>query len=79
MARSAPLRHAHFHPVNSLNDTTLVYAPDTRTKYSNAGIAVIGLVLERVSGRPFAEYVQTEVLDAIGLEHASFTRTEAIE
>ena len=32
--------------VDSLNRTTLVYAPGTRTKYSNAGIAVVGRVLE---------------------------------
>src|SRR4029078_9732841 len=28
--------------IASLNNTTLVYAPDTRTKYSNAAIATVG-------------------------------------
>src|SRR5437870_5628290 len=33
--------------VESLKPTTLVYAPGTHTKYSNAGITVVGYVLER--------------------------------
>ena len=32
--------------VASLNDTTLVYRPDARTKYSNAAVSVVGAVLE---------------------------------
>ncbi|MEO1981237.1 MAG: serine hydrolase domain-containing protein, partial [Fuerstiella sp.] len=33
--------------VASLNNTALVYKPNTRTKYSNAAIAVVGAVLEK--------------------------------
>jgi len=36
--------------VRSLNDTALVYAPGARTKYSNAGIATVGYVLEKTQG-----------------------------
>src|SRR5690606_19664140 len=50
----------------------LVYAPGTRTKYSNAGIAVVGRVLEQVTGEPFADYVEEAVLRPAGLERSSF-------
>ncbi len=45
--------------VRSLNDTELVFAPNTHTKYSNAAIAVVGYLLEARSHRPFAKYVST--------------------
>ena len=36
--------------IASLNETELVYAPESRTKYSNAAIATVGYVLERTEG-----------------------------
>ena len=41
--------------VRSLNDTELVFAPNTHTKYSNAAIAIVGYVLEKRSGRAIRE------------------------
>jgi D-alanyl-D-alanine dipeptidase/CubicO group peptidase (beta-lactamase class C family) len=58
--------------VASLNQTRLVYAPGERTKYSNAGIAVVGRALEKLSGRPFVDALQDAVLRPAGLEHSSF-------
>lgn len=58
--------------VASLNETALVYAPETRSKYSNAGIAVAGYVLEETRGQPFAEYLETAVLEPLGMERTSF-------
>jgi CubicO group peptidase (beta-lactamase class C family)/D-alanyl-D-alanine dipeptidase len=58
--------------VRSLNDTELVFAPNTHTKYSNAAIAVVGYLLESRSRRPFAKYLKSSVLDRMGLMHSSF-------
>ncbi|HKF51321.1 MAG TPA: serine hydrolase [Candidatus Acidoferrales bacterium] len=58
--------------VHSLNDTTLVYPPETHTKYSNAGVAVVGYVLEKHSGEPFATYLQHAVLRPMGLRDSAF-------
>ena len=58
--------------VRSLNDTELVFAPNTHTKYSNAAIAVVGDVLETRSHQPFAKYLKSSVLDRMGLIHSSF-------
>ena len=58
--------------VRSLNDTELVYAPNTHTKYSNAAIAVVGYLLEAQSHQPFAKYLKSSVLDRMGLTHSSF-------
>ena len=40
--------------VRSLKSTTLVFEPGTRTKYSNAGITVVGAVIEKAGNEPFA-------------------------
>ncbi|MBI3414061.1 MAG: serine hydrolase [Verrucomicrobia bacterium] len=64
--------------IASLNSTELVYAPESRTKYSNAGIAVVGCVLERLSGKPFAAYLKEAVLAPLGMSDSSFEPTPAI-
>jgi CubicO group peptidase (beta-lactamase class C family)/D-alanyl-D-alanine dipeptidase len=58
--------------VASLNDTELVYAPGTHTKYSNAAIAVVGYVLETQTQQPFAKFLKSSVLEPMGLHHSSF-------
>jgi CubicO group peptidase (beta-lactamase class C family)/D-alanyl-D-alanine dipeptidase len=64
--------------VQSLNNTELVFAPNTHTKYSNAAIAVVGYVLEARSHEPFAPYLKSSVLDPMGLRHSSFEPEPAI-
>jgi len=58
--------------VQSLNSTALVYEPEKRIKYSNAGIAVVGYVLEKNQKQPFPQYLQKTVLAPMGLRHSSF-------
>jgi serine beta-lactamase-like protein LACTB len=64
--------------VRSLNDTDLVYEPGTKTKYSNAGIAVVGLVLETVQKQPFAKYLQRALLSSLAMNSTSFEPQPAI-
>jgi CubicO group peptidase (beta-lactamase class C family)/D-alanyl-D-alanine dipeptidase len=58
--------------VASLNTTSLVYAPQSHTKYSNAAIATVGYVLETVQGEPFASYLKRAVLAPMGLRQSAF-------
>ncbi len=64
--------------VASLNETALVYPPTSRTKYSNAGIATVGYVLEHTKGQPFADYLAASVLEPLGLRSSSFAPTPEI-
>lgn len=59
--------------VAGLNGTDLVYPPGARLKYSNAGIAAVGLVLERAAGEPFAARVAERVLMPLGMDRSGFT------
>ncbi|MGH7505118.1 MAG: serine hydrolase [Longimicrobiales bacterium] len=65
--------------IASLNGRPLIYEPETRTKYSNAGIATVGYVLERLKGEPFAAYLKRTVLEPLGLDLSAFEPTAAVE
>jgi len=59
--------------VRSLNGTTLVAAPGTTVKHSNAGLAVAGRVLEVVTGRSYAQLVSASVLQPLGMQRSALT------
>lgn len=58
--------------VLSMAGTPQIYPPTTRTKYSNAGIAVVGYALETTQGVPFADYVKGAVLEPLGMRRSAF-------
>ncbi|SIO60270.1 D-alanyl-D-alanine dipeptidase [Singulisphaera sp. GP187] len=86
LVRESPVGH-YFDPtepsldatVKSLNDTALVYAPEFKTKYSNAGIAVVGLVLERVGGEPFSQAMERRLFGPLRLDRTRFAPTPAMK
>lgn len=65
--------------VLSLNQTQLVFAPGTRTKYSNAAVSVAGRVVERVAGVPFEQYVQESILEPLQMHRSSFLPKASIQ
>ncbi len=79
LVREPPVGH-YFDPthptlaatVRSLNTTRLVYEPEKHTKYSNAGIAVVGQVVAAKSGQTFETAIEQAVLRPAGLEQSRF-------
>jgi len=65
--------------VASLNSTSLIYPPATHIKYSNAGVATVGYVLERVGGETFPSYLAKHVLAPLGMEESAFELTPALK
>lgn len=53
--------------VRLLTDTALAFAPGTDVQYSNRGYVVLGMVVERASGRPYGEYVHDAVFKRAGM------------
>lgn len=74
LVREPPVGH-YFDPssptlaatATSLAATSLVFAPGTREKYSNAGVALAGYVIERTLGVRFADHVARAVLAPLGV------------
>jgi len=51
---------------------SLDFDPGTAWSYSNTGFYLLGLVLEKVSGRPYDELVDDSLAAPLGLEHTSY-------
>jgi len=57
----------------------LRFAPGSRWSYSTAGIDVLGRVIEVVSGRPFAGFMQSRLFQPLGMNNTTFWPTPAQE
>ena len=58
-----------------LGEAEHVLPGDTAWHYSNLAYALLGLVVARVSGTPFREYVETRLLGPLGLERTTWGPT----
>jgi len=61
-----------------LRSEYLAYPPGTTFSYSNLGTDLLGLAVERVSGREFAEYLQQEVFQPLAMTHSAFVVDDRI-
>ncbi len=57
----------------------LVVPPGEQLIYSNLGMGVLGYIIERTSGQPFADYMRQEVFAPLGMHHTSVRLTPALE
>jgi D-alanyl-D-alanine carboxypeptidase len=55
-----------------IKDKPLDFAPGERSRYSNAGYILLGLVIERASGTAYAEYVHDHLLVPLGMSRTSY-------
>ena len=52
--------------LSALTGLPLLFAPGERSSYA-AGTFVIGMVIERVSGMPYAEFMRTRIFEPLGM------------
>ncbi|MBW3559881.1 MAG: beta-lactamase family protein, partial [Proteobacteria bacterium] len=50
----------------------LDFPPGTDVRYSNAAYNLLGSVVERASGRPFAQQVRADLIDPLGLKNTGW-------
>ncbi len=51
-----------------------IYPPGTVPAYSNYATSIAGYIVERVSGRPFDQYVAENILKPLKMAHSTFTQ-----
>jgi CubicO group peptidase (beta-lactamase class C family) len=51
-----------------VGNSRLIYDSDTQFKYSNYGYGFLGLVIAKISGMPYREYVKQNIIDKLGLQ-----------
>jgi D-alanyl-D-alanine carboxypeptidase len=59
-----------------VRELPLAFEPGTSWAYSNTGYLLLGPVIERVSGRTFAEYVEAELAAPLGLRETGPCRDQ---
>ena len=54
------------------------FEPGERYSYSNSGFVLLGLVVEAVSGMPYQQYVQENIIEPCGFTHTGYYRMDAL-
>jgi uncharacterized protein (TIGR03437 family) len=62
--------------ISYMLDRRLDFDPGARFAYSNFGFLVLGRVIEKLSGQPYAEFVRLQVLAPLGIERMRQGRTQ---
>jgi CubicO group peptidase (beta-lactamase class C family) len=57
----------------------IVAPPGAAWRYSGGGFTLLQLLVEEVTGRPFADYMQATVLTPLGMAHSSFEWTPTLQ
>lgn len=56
----------------------ILYAPGTSRRYSNAGYVVLGLIIEKVSGKSYYDYVREHIYGPAGMKDSDSYFQDAI-
>jgi CubicO group peptidase (beta-lactamase class C family) len=64
--------------LDTLGEAEQVLPPGARFHYSNLAFALLGVVVERASGLPYAQYVQERLLTPLGLTRTTFEPHEPV-
>ena len=51
------------------------FPPGTKFSYSNTGYTLLAMIIEKLTGKSYAEYVQKNIFDVCGMEHSSSMTT----
>lgn len=48
------------------------FEPGERFAYNNSGYILLGAIIEKISGMPYAQYVQERIFDRLGMAHSLY-------
>lgn len=57
----------------------LAFTPGERGLYSNAGYVALGLVIEKLSGVSYAEFVRTQIFQPLGMTRSGYEGGDAVD
>jgi D-alanyl-D-alanine carboxypeptidase len=58
--------------IRQYGTSKLDFEPGSRYSYSNTGFVILGRVVEKVSGEPYAQFLERRILKPLGLEHTAY-------
>src|SRR5262249_26831364 len=78
LPRVGPIRYDDGHELskgeilNALKNLRLEFSPGEKVVYSNLAMALAGLIVERVSGEPYRDFVTRHLLLPLGMTSTTF-------
>lgn len=64
--------------LQTFKDLPLDFEPGSQWSYSNSGYFLLGLIIERVSGESYEDYVRTHLLEPAGMTNSGYAHHEQI-
>ena len=59
-------------------DQPFGFEPGEQFLYNNSGYILLGAIIEKASGMSYADFVQRNIFDALGMAHSCYDQTERI-
>jgi len=53
-------------------DKPLDFKPGTNLSYSNTGYILLGMIIEKTSGQPYANFLKSNIFEPLGMEHSGY-------
>jgi CubicO group peptidase (beta-lactamase class C family) len=60
------------------SDLPLEFEPGTKFTYNNSGYFLLGVILEKVTGRPYERLLHEEILDPLGMKNTGYDHAAPI-
>lgn len=58
--------------IKTFRDKPLDFAPGVNMRYSNSGYLVLGFVVEKASGQPYAQFLQQNIFTPLGMKDSGY-------
>jgi D-alanyl-D-alanine carboxypeptidase len=71
-----PFTHAQFFAILGRHKPS--FAPGTAAEYSDSNYYLLGLILEKVTGRPAGEVITDQIIRPLGLTHSSYPTGQSL-
>jgi CubicO group peptidase (beta-lactamase class C family) len=59
-------------------DEPLLFEPGTQNRYSNGGYIILGLIIEKVSGQSYYDYVRNNIFKVAGMENTDSYEADSV-
>jgi D-alanyl-D-alanine carboxypeptidase len=64
--------------IGFVRDSPFMFEPGTRWEYSNTGFYVLGMLIEKVSGQSYGEFLQTRIFRPLAMDHTRLEDYSAV-
>lgn len=64
--------------IKNFCDKELEFTPGSKFKYNNSGYYLLGMIIEKVSGMPYDDYLQEHIFAPLGMKNSGFEHYRSV-